>query len=286
MIRKCLVCGKEFNTCPSWNNRYCSRSCSAKALMKRHTITCAYCGKVISVNDCSNQKYCSKSCADSAKRGVPIAPQITKICPVCGTQFTVNYRDVKVFCSRECSYEGKKRYRPNYSEADKHRLSENLKKRWEDPDFRQAAVDRMKTNNPVYMPGVAEKAAQTRKQNASYHNNFKYGNGKISHYERLVYDKLISLGFAYNCAIAIGSIKKQFPEKHYPNNYKPDFVNFENKLCIEIDGYGHSSPKEKLADKKKEECLSLLGFTTIRFTHDQIDSGVFDIWLNSYQSNT
>ena len=288
ITRNCLICGREINTCPSWNTQYCSKECYAKSMMKRHSVICKNCGKEFVVPNSSTQQCCSKECANAYRKKLNAVRRETdkkySICPVCGATFELkDYR--QTFCSRACGYAGKVKYRPNYDEADRQRLSEKLKKQWEDPNFRQLVVNRMKTNNPMYIPGVAEKASQTGIKNGSYHNNFKYGNGKISEYEKRVYTKLEPLGFIYNYAIPTGQIRLQFPEKHYPNNYKPDFVNLEEKLCLEVDGYGHSSAKEIALDHKKEECLILLGFTVIRFTHLQIDNGEFDAWLNSYQKD-
>lgn len=114
------------------------------------------------------------------------------------------------------------------------------------------------------MPGVVDKANVTRSKHLSP-NNFKYGNGKISPYEQRVKDKLDSLGFIYNYAVPTRSARESDPDAHYPNNYKPDFVNLKNKLCIEIDGYGHSSPKEKALDAKKRKM-----FKFTRFQRDKI----------------
>lgn len=67
---------------------------------------------------------------------------------------------------------------------------------------------------------------------------------------------------------------KQYPEKHLAFNYKPDFTNFQYKLCIEVDGDSHKSVAGRLEDKKKEFCLSCLGYTVIRFTNDMIKDDI------------
>ena len=47
-------------------------------------------------------------------------------------------------------------------------------------------------------------------------------------------------------------------------------MNLELKLCVEIDGSTHRTKLGKDLDRKKEECLSMLGYTVIRFTNEQV----------------
>lgn len=139
----------------------------------------------------------------------------------------------------------------------------------------------MKTNNTVYMQGVVEKANKTRKANGKLHNNFKYGNGVMSEYEKKVII-LTTLGFKYNYAIPTKTVRDTFPDRHFPNSCKPDFVNLEQHLCIEIDGLNHQRKHIQELDAEKDFCLNQLGFEVIRFTHKDIDEGVFEKWLNLY----
>lgn len=209
-------------------------------------------------------------------------------CQYCNRPFEIKREQPNQrFCNTSCSAKWRNATYGNgkHTEESIKKSSEALKLRWRDPEFRNSVVIRMKTNNPSKMPGVLEKAKQTRLKQGSYRNNFKYGNGKISPYEQRVMDKLSSLDFYYNYPIPTQIARDSFPDKHYAITYKPDFVNLKEKLCIEIDGYGHSSPQEVALDRKKEECLKFLGFNTIRFTHEDIDEGRFDIWLNSYLEN-
>ena len=281
MISKiCPQCKKEFQA-DSSRRKYCSKSCASASLMNKKLITCPICGKSLLVRN--THKYCSKACANVARQGVKLHPPIIKVCPVCNSQFEA-LRKNYIFCSRKCADIGKRKsHIQTISIAERQRRRDRLKSRWQDSSYREIIVSRMKNNNPMYMPGVVEKAKKTRLQHGSYTNNFKYGNGKISEYEGKVYDRLISLGFYYNYAIPTKLSKDAFPDKKYPNSYKPDFVNLQTKLCVEIDGRGHNSPQDKQRDAKKETCLKFLGFTTLRFTHKDIDDGVFDRWLDSYQ---
>lgn len=284
MIRNCLVCGKEINTCPSWNTQYCSRECYAKSMMKRRTVICSYCGKPFDIPLSSNQKCCSKKCSDASRRGVPLAPQISKICPVCGKMLMINHLSTQTFCSRKCGCKGRKN--PSTHNVTPEGLiakRKNMEDKWNDPTFRAKVIDRMKNNNPSKNSEVVAKIKEKLK--GRYSNNFRYGNGKISPYEQKVSDKLVPLGFVYNYAISTKQAREQFPDMNYAHSYKPDFVNLTDKLCIEVDGSDHETPFQQELDRKKESCLKFLGYSVIRFTHRDIDEGRFDKWLDSYQKD-
>ena len=208
-----------------------------------------------------------------------------KHCEFCGKEFFVpdtKHGQRKRFCNTSCSAKWRNQtYGPNLiSDETKRKNAEILRNRWKDPEFRKKKTDYMRNHNPVYIPGVVEKSNKTKLQRGNLPNNYKYGNGKLSEYESLVYDDLIAAGFYYNYAINTKLARDAFPEKRYAHSYKPDFTNIIDRLCIEIDGPNHIHTKE--LDMKKEECLQFLGFTVIRFTHEQIDKGEFKEWLNSF----
>ena len=282
IIKTCPQCNKSF-VAQYRDSKFCSKVCASLSMSHKVPLKCPVCSKVVYLPQ--DRKYCSRACTDAARRGTRLVPIVYAVCPVCNKSFEVNYAG-KRFCSRKCANIGK--IQPSthtLSEEGRKSLSKHSKMRWQNAEFRQSAVDRMTNNNPVYMPGVVEKASATRLENNSLHNNFKYGNGHISPYEQAVKDKLEPLGFVYNYAIVTKPARDAYPEAHYANAYKPDFVNLNNKLCIEVDGYGHSTSKERAIDAKKEDCLKFLGYTVIRFTHEDISKGVFDKWLNSYLKN-
>lgn len=278
-LLRCTQCNKEFF---GYNEttRFCSKACYGQSLMHRDTIICPTCGKLVTVR--FGRKFCSRPCADAARRGVILRKITYGTCPVCNKSFEI--RGKQKFCSRQCAAIGMNRPKHhNISEQGKQAQSENLKKLWQNPDFSAKVVERMRTDNPSHNPEVLKRMKTTRLQNRSYVNNFKYGNGKISEYEQLVYNKLEPLGFIYNYPIGLKDIRAKYPDRHYPTNYKPDFIHLDYKLCIEIDGCNHIGKDAELRDLKKTQCLELLGYTTIRFTHKDIDKGVFDEWLNSFQ---
>lgn len=205
---------------------------------------------------------------------------IIKICEYCGKSFEIhnNHEIKKRFCNTSCSAKWRCEHfgKVRVSETGRQHQRESLQNLWKTKEFRDNNHKRMTENNPVYMKGVVEKANKTRLKNGSYTNNFKYGNGKISPQEQKVKDYLEKYNFLYNYAIPTKVAKHAFPEKHYGDNYKPDFVNLEHFVCIEIDGKSHFKKGYKETyDDKKEECLNFLGYKVYRFTNEQVDNGEF-----------
>ena len=210
-----------------------------------------------------------------------------KKCEFCGKEFNVPdnvHGRKRRFCNTSCSA----KWRMNtfgpvkVSEEGKKHQSESMKSLWDRPEFRENNHKRMTENNPVYQDGVVAKAHKTRLKNGSYHNNFRFGNGRISEYENIVKDYIEDFDFLYNYPIPTKLARDAFPKYLFPTSYKPDFVNLEKKLCIEVDGPQHM----KEIDEKKDFCLNYLGFTVYRFTHEQIRNGEFfkefdKLWENS-----
>lgn len=208
-----------------------------------------------------------------------------KQCEWCGAEFEVAdnvHGRKKRFCNTSCAaFWRNSHYGPNLiSEETKIKNAERMRMMWKDATFRHTAIERMYNNNPVHKEGVAQRIREKRLQNGTYTNNFKYGNGKISLHEQLVYDLLIENGYYYNYAINTKLARDAFPEKHYSKNYKPDFVNVQKKICIEIDGNNHKKPYQIKLDKKKDECLQFLGFTVLRFTHEQVENKKVEDFIN------
>lgn len=117
MIKKCVICGKEFNTFPSRvkNNRgkYCSSVCY-RVKTPKISKTCPTCGKIFEVKKShSNRKHCSKVCyskwssennrgenANSWKGG-----KVSKICIYCGGEFKMpksTPTNKGKYCSKIC----------------------------------------------------------------------------------------------------------------------------------------------------------------------------------------
>lgn len=59
-------------------------------------------------------------------------------------------------------------------------------------------------------------------------------------------------------------------EDGYPTCYKLDLANATCMVGVEIDGFSHSSLKQKALDRKKTQVLSDIGWTVLRFTNLEV----------------
>lgn len=257
---------------------------------------CKFCGSTFQGR--KERQFCSKDCADKFRTGKHTSLYVTKTCEWCGKEFELrqssmnNPKKCRRFCSTSCSALWRnKTYGPNHMTVGARKKMGNLlHERWQDETFRQNQITRMRENNPTASrsPEDTQKMVESLRAKGVYVNRYKYGNGKISKYERLVKDFLLEKNFYYNYAIGTKLARDAFPEDRFASNYKPDFVNLQHKICIEIDGHSHDSKEAKMRDAKKDKCLTFLGFKVFRFTHAQIDSGEFytevdKIWENYCQ---
>ena len=67
------------------------------------------------------------------------------------------------------------------------------------------------------------------------------------------------------------------------DNYIVDFVCFEKKLVIELDGSGHLSPEQIENDKKRDKYLKENNFKVIRFFNDKISNNIEEALEEIYQ---
>jgi len=72
VVKKCVVCGKEFEILPCDLKKrkgvYCSHKCSNSVKRNSVTKTCSYCGKEFVVTKArDNAKYCSRTCVNLAQ---------------------------------------------------------------------------------------------------------------------------------------------------------------------------------------------------------------------------
>ncbi len=66
----------------------------------------------------------------------------------------------------------------------------------------------------------------------------------------------------------------RFRRQHPIAGYIPDFVCLEKKLIVEIDGEYHDNEEQKLFDTGRENWLKGEGFTTVRFTNDEVNNAL------------
>jgi len=116
MIKKCELCGKEFNRSPAAIKRqkhhYCSKECAEKGRTTSSLVICENCGKEFKkeVNQLkkSNHHYCSKECYVCAQHH-----PVKVYCEICNKQFSKYYSILgnvdHHYCSKKCTGIGKTR---------------------------------------------------------------------------------------------------------------------------------------------------------------------------------
>ena len=75
-------------------------------------------------------------------------------------------------------------------------------------------------------------------------------------------------------------LKKTFKERIKVQNpflikgklYYADISIPSLKLIIEVDGGYHSTPEQQVKDKQRDEAFKSIGYTTLRFTNEQVAS--------------
>ena len=227
----------------------------------RLTKVCLSCGKFFNTNS-KTSLCCCRKCYKEVKDNYD--KKYVKYCRKCGNKLTYNQLICGLkYCSRKCGW-------TNDEVIENKRIT--LKKRWECDNFRNQVVERMKLKNPSYDRKNIYKSLRTKEERGNAHTwkGSHGGNGTISEAEQELMKFCSDLGFEYNKAISTYKLRVMYPEKHYAFNYKPDFVNLEYKLCIEVDGNSHQTILGKQRDRKKEECLEMIGFTTIRFSNKDV----------------
>jgi len=113
MIKKCIVCGKEFKAdYPS--KKYCSFECVIKDRKSKSIVTkkCEWCGKEFSSPIGEHKRFCSNECIMEfeknhfkGKNNPVWKEKIILKCVYCGKTFNAHPVEIKggrKFCSREC----------------------------------------------------------------------------------------------------------------------------------------------------------------------------------------
>lgn len=135
------------------------------------------------------------------------------------------------------------------------------------------ASARMKVHNPMRHEDVRQRMSQALR--AIGHRPVKRGgNGRPPTIpEGMLYLLLKDEGYVLNAAVRTGLGRGS----GYPNHYKPDLAHLGLKISIEADGNTHNG-KRKVLDAKKDRFLAGLGWTTLRFTNDEIVSDPVRVW--------
>lgn len=128
---------------------------------------------------------------------------------------------------------------------------------------------RMTLSNPMKDLETRKKVSETLKR-LSHRPKERGGNGKPPPIaEQRLGEIVAGLGFLSQIVIRTG--QRRVNPFRVPTSYRPDFGNPELKLALEADGPSHSGRKH--LDAKKDLFLTGLGWTVLRFTNAQIETG-------------
>ena len=72
----------------------------------------------------------------------------------------------------------------------------------------------------------------------------------------------------------------KFRRQQQVGAYIVDFVNFEHKLIIELDGGDHRKAQRKIYDKQRTKWLEEEGYRIIRFWNGEVETNIEDILTN------
>ena len=64
--------------------------------------------------------------------------------------------------------------------------------------------------------------------------------------------------------------------------YIVDFVCFEKKVVVELDGSQHAEPDHRAADRVRDETLQEAGFRVLRFWNRQVHASLDDVCQEIY----
>lgn len=238
---------------------------------------CAYCGKTFLAypSGKTTARYCSRSCASfnhspEAKKKVADAhrkPMVKKICPECGRVFYLKPMGQssakQKFCSPGCNV----RYR--FRDPEVGRLYAERMWRggngWEGTK-RPDIAERMRIKNPMYDPGVKERARQ-----ALVGRTFlsRGGNGQLTSQQIVLCQALGLPEPDMEFVIPTAQAKPHF--ESLPTSYKVDIGIPDVKLAIEVDGKTHKLKKWRFLDRRKTAVLNFLGWTVLRFWNEEVD---------------
>jgi hypothetical protein len=174
--------------------------------------------------------------------------KVLRSCTICGKEVLLQgqaglekARKENFYCSKECT-----------SKAFSKTMAETNRK---------YASERMKRNNPMHNPETRAKVSTTLRA-MGWKPSVRGGNGELT-----IPQTLLACALGWDTEVAVTT---HLRDCGYPSCYKLDVANKDLKIGIEIDGFSHQSLERKELDKKKEECLHLLGWRVLRFWNEEV----------------
>ena len=124
----------------------------------------------------------------------------------------------------------------------------------------------MRENNPMRNQSTRDKVSASMSGRTFLARG---GNGTTTEPQRRLANAL-DLPMEY--AVATAAVTKACSS--LPNAYKVDIANPALRLAIEVDGRTHRQPTWTYLDRRKTEVLSALGWSVLRFTNEEVMTGL------------
>lgn len=228
---------------------------------------CSICGITFrprSPNAKKQQLTCSKTCGYALKSRNATKDKVKKPCAECGKTFTLPHRYHKRrFCSVPCA--NRFRYRdPAQRAAFRARISAH----WGCMKGRKnpSAADNMRKHNPMRNPEARAKMARSLKGRTFLARG---GKGKLTLPQTMLAE---ALGLPTEHVIKTAPVREKFVS--LPSCYMVDIADPQRRLAIEVDGKTHRLRKWRFLDKRKTEVLNALGWSVLRFSNEEILTGL------------
>jgi hypothetical protein len=213
----------------------------------------------------SRNAYCTRECSEAfmlvhwAKKSVENNP-VTRNCHECGKEFLATKRWQRnlaknAYCTTKCQ--------KAYCGAISSKTMTETNGR-----FASAIADRMKARNPMQIDSVREKVS-ARLKSMGHKPPIQGGNGRgLTQPQQLLLSQLKMMSNSWESEYVVRTGARR--GDGYPTHYKIDLACPARMLAIEVDGHSHSALKTKERDAKKQDFLTGLGWTVLRFTNASV----------------
>ena len=233
------------------------------------TKDCLSCGKPFTTQ-CKRLTECPACLL--AKRTITIQ------CEWCQRAFTYLYRGKKLeaqrprrFCARRCKILAQ---RANPAIEAKWKAA--MQDTWNNPPLKgikRPEIAKRMRGHVVSTETRAKISQVLRAANRHHRPPAQGGNGRpVPAPQRLLAEKT-----CLPCEVVILTRPIRHLIEKLPYHYKADLADEERHLVIEIDGWTHSSAKGKIRDAKKDHALSLLGWTVLRFSNQEVMENITSV---------
>jgi very-short-patch-repair endonuclease len=249
--RICNACGVNFVLTVKPQKKewglYCSKSCAAKAVIKKNNnvdVQCKTCGKVVTRKRCSPGKYCSHKCRPAWNKGLnkEMEPRLNKMGFQPGYLSPLKKHTAESIAKMRQLHKGKILTVEHRLKLSKSHIGQISTRRGVTP-----CKEECKRLKEIGLRGVM---TQQKRNPTSI--------------EIKVYNELVRRGLLFE------------KQKLINGNFLVDAYIPAFNLVIEADGdYWHSLEATRKRDKAKNAYLSACGFGLLRLSETEINNGTF-----------